>query len=54
MTALMQVFFKVTEGQVSNPEWEARLEGVSCKFRELADKAKGWSRDKAAAQASDG
>ena len=54
MTALMQVFFKVTEGQVANPEWEAKLEGVSTKFRELADKAKGWNRDRAAAQASDG
>ena len=53
MTALMQVFFKVTEGQVANPEWEAKLEGVSTKFRELADKAKGWNRDRAAAQASD-
>ena len=25
MTALMQVFFKVTEGQVANPEWEVNV-----------------------------
>ena len=39
MTALMQVFFKVTDGQQPNPEWEAKLDGVSKKFRELKDKA---------------
>lgn len=42
MTALMQVFFKVTEGQEPNPEWEAKLENVSGKFRELKDKASTW------------
>lgn len=35
MTALMQVFFKVTEGQDPNPEWEARLDKLSSGFREL-------------------
>ncbi len=40
MTALMQVFFKVTEGQVPNPEWETKLESVSSKFQELTAKAK--------------
>lgn len=39
MTALMQVFFKVTEGQQPNPEWDAKLDGVSAKFRELKNKA---------------
>lgn len=38
MAALMQVFFKVTEGQQPNPEWEARLDKVSGKFRQLKDK----------------
>ncbi len=42
MTALMQVFFKVTEGQVADPEWEAKLEKGSKKFREMKDKAAGW------------
>lgn len=42
MTALMQVFFKVTEGQVPDAEWDARLDQVSGKFRELKDRAAGW------------
>jgi len=42
MTALMLVFFKVTEGQTANPEWEAKLEKVSAKFKQLADKAVNW------------
>jgi hypothetical protein len=42
MAALMQVYFKVTEGQVANPEWEAKLEKVSSKFRELKEKATTW------------
>ncbi|MBK8973537.1 MAG: hypothetical protein IPM37_20115 [Hahellaceae bacterium] len=37
--ALMQVFFKVTEGQQPNPEWEAKLDQASDKFRELKDQA---------------
>jgi len=44
MTALMQVFFKVTEGQVPNPEWEAKLEKVSSKFKTLAAKATDWGK----------
>ncbi|WP_045222546.1 hypothetical protein [Desulfonatronum thioautotrophicum] len=43
MTALMQVFFKVTRGQVAHPEWEAKLEAVSTKFNELKQKAQGWN-----------
>ena len=39
MTALMQVYFKVIEGQEPDPEWEEKLDGVSNKFRELKDKA---------------
>ncbi len=42
MTALMQVFFKVTEGQEANPEWEAKLENLTGKFRELSEKALSW------------
>lgn len=43
MTALMQVFFKVTEGQQPNPEWEAKLDKVSKKFSQLKDKAQSWT-----------
>ena len=42
MTALMQVFFTVTEGQEANPEWEGKLDKVSKKFSELKDKAGDW------------
>lgn len=42
MTALMQVFFNVTEGQEANPEWEGKLDKVSKKFSELKDKAADW------------
>lgn len=42
MTALMQVFFKVTEGQTPDEEWDARLEKLSGKFRELKEKAASW------------
>ncbi len=39
MTALMQVYFKVTEGQTADPAWEAKLSSVSSKFKDLKDKA---------------
>jgi len=39
MTALMQVFFKVTEGQTPDPAWSNKLEGMSSKFKELKAKA---------------
>lgn len=42
MTALMQVFFKTIEGQEPNPEWEAKLDKTSKKFRELKAKAASW------------
>ncbi|MGK7295889.1 MAG: hypothetical protein ACNS61_08700 [Candidatus Wenzhouxiangella sp. M2_3B_020] len=42
MTALMQVFFKVTDGQQPNPEWEAKLDKVSNKFSDLKQKASDW------------
>lgn len=43
MTALMQVFFKVTEGQEPNPEWEAKLDNLSSKFGKMKDKARDWA-----------
>lgn len=39
IAALMAVYFKAIEGQVPNPEWDAKLAGVSAKFREIKDKA---------------
>jgi hypothetical protein len=42
IAALMQVYFKTIAGQTPNPEWEARLDSASRKFRELGAKAAGW------------
>src|SRR5690606_35314342 len=41
MTCLMQVYFKAIEGQRPDPEWEARLEQLSGKFRKLKERALG-------------
>lgn len=41
VASLMQVYFKVIEGQVPNPEWDRRLEEASSKFSELKEKAFG-------------
>ncbi|MDR3386602.1 MAG: hypothetical protein P4L92_06070 [Rudaea sp.] len=38
--ALIQVFDKITAGQTPNPEWSAKLETMSAKFRELTQKAR--------------
>ncbi len=35
VACLMQVYFKTIEGQVPDPEWEARLEQMSSHFRKL-------------------
>ncbi len=40
------MFFKVTEGQEPNPEWEAKLERGSKKFVELKEKAVSWAGNK--------
>jgi len=45
MTALMQVFFKVTEGQQPNPEWEGKLDRASKKVKQFRDKAGDWQRE---------
>lgn len=42
MTALMQVFVKVTEGQQPDPEWEQKLDSVSDKFGEMKTRADNW------------
>jgi hypothetical protein len=42
IASLMQVFFKIIEGQRPDPEWSARLSQASGKFRELAQKAASW------------
>ncbi len=39
MAALLQVYDRITAGQTPNPEWIAKLDGMSAKFRELTQKA---------------
>lgn len=39
MTCLMQAYFKAVDGQQPRPEWVAKLEAASGKFRELGQKA---------------
>jgi hypothetical protein len=46
IAALMDVYFRVIEGQQPNAEWERRLDGASNKFRELGSKAMDWMRGK--------
>jgi hypothetical protein len=42
LACMLQVFFKVTEGQSPNAEWQGRLTQASAKFRELGEKALNW------------
>ncbi len=39
IASLLQAFHKVTDGQVPNPEWTAKLDSASDKFRSLGEKA---------------
>lgn len=41
ITCMMQVYFSVIEGQEPNPEWDAKLEQMSGKFRKLKERALG-------------
>lgn len=41
IVCLMSVYFKTIEGQEPNPDWEARLEQMSGKFRTLKNRAMG-------------
>ena len=43
IACMMQVFFRTTAGQRPDPEWDARIAGVSRKFSELKDKAVQWA-----------
>jgi hypothetical protein len=43
IACLLQVFFKVTEGQIPNPEWEAKLSRATDKFKQLGQRAATWA-----------
>jgi hypothetical protein len=51
---MLQVFFKVTEGQTPDPEWEARLSKISDKFRDMGTKAASWMGGKPGAEPNAG
>jgi len=53
IACLMQVYFKTIEGQQPDPEWEARLEQMSGKFRTLKARAMGLAGSADAAAARD-
>ena len=42
IACLMEVYFKVIEGQTPDPAWDARLTSASKKFNDLKGKAAGW------------
>jgi hypothetical protein len=42
LACMLQVFFKVTEGQEPKPEWRGKLAQASAKFRTLGERALGW------------
>ncbi|MCC6983961.1 MAG: hypothetical protein IT535_11870 [Bauldia sp.] len=43
MTAMMDLYFRTIEGQVPDPEWEAKLDGLSKKFGELGRRAMSYT-----------
>ena len=43
LACLLQVYFKETEGEVPNPEWAAKLESASGKFRKMGERAISWA-----------
>ena len=43
IAAMMEVYFRVIEGQTPDPAWDQRIGEVSRKFRELKDKAANWA-----------
>jgi hypothetical protein len=49
IAALMDVYFRVIEGQQPDAEWEHRLDNASAKFRELGTKGMDWMRGRAGA-----
>jgi hypothetical protein len=42
IACMMQVYFKVIEGQTPDPAWDERLSSVSRKFSQLKEKAATW------------
>ncbi|MFB9150616.1 hypothetical protein [Roseovarius ramblicola] len=47
LACLLQAFFRVSDGQEPDPEWTARLESASAKFRDLGARAADWAGGRA-------
>ena len=43
LACLLQVFFKLTDGQQPDPVWRAKLDGATTKFKELGMRAASWA-----------
>ncbi|MCW5954906.1 MAG: hypothetical protein KIT69_21840, partial [Propionibacteriaceae bacterium] len=43
IAAMMDVYFRVIEGQTPDPAWNDRIGQVSRKFRDLKDRAANWA-----------
>ncbi|MDZ4311903.1 MAG: hypothetical protein U1A24_15265 [Cypionkella sp.] len=43
IACLLQVFFKVTDGQQPDPVWRAKLDAATAKFKELGTRAATWA-----------
>ena len=54
IACMMQVFFKVTAGQMPDPAWDARLSQVSNKFNKIREQAQAWVPTRTAAPAAAG
>jgi len=44
IACLLQVYFRPTENQTPNPDWTAKLDNVSDKFRTMRERALSWPR----------
>jgi hypothetical protein len=42
IACLMQAYFRAIEGQTPDPEWDARIGGVSRKFNQIKERATNW------------
>lgn len=42
LACLLQAYFRLTDGQAPNPDWVARLDGTSAKFKKLGQRAGEW------------
>ncbi len=43
IACMLQVYIKLTAGQTPNPEWEAKLDRASAKFKSLGQRALDWT-----------